>query len=120
MESLVVSLNIGISYRPDHSPVNITHNFSDQVRGQGTCKFDNSLLSDPVFVDMVKQTVLEVITEFEYDTNENLENPNKRFVIDEKLLCETITFRCFCFLFCFVLFFLFFFLFLFCSLKYTL
>ena len=53
----------------------------------------NSLLKDPVFVDKVKQTVLEVITEYECDENENLQNPNKRFAIDGQLLWEKNKFK---------------------------
>ena len=64
--------------------------FINQTRGRGTWKFNNSLLTDTEFVNKVKQNINEVITEYEYDPDMDLENPEKTFRIDNHLLWETI------------------------------
>ena len=48
---------IGISYRSDHSPVCMKLKFTNQTRGRGTWKFNNSLLTDNEFVNKVKQNM---------------------------------------------------------------
>ena len=60
--------------------------FINQTRGCSTWKFNNSLLTDIEFVNKVKQNINEVITEYEYDSNMDLENPDKTFRIDSHLL----------------------------------
>jgi hypothetical protein len=42
------------------------------------------------FVNKVKQNINEVITEYEYDSDMDLENPDKTFRIDSHLLWEII------------------------------
>jgi hypothetical protein len=64
--------------------------FINQTRGCSTWKFNNSLLTDIEFVNKVKQNINEVITEYEYDSDMDLENPDKTFRIDSHLLWETI------------------------------
>ena len=89
-EAFVVTSDIGISYRSDHSPVSIELKFINQVRGQGTWKFNNSLLKYPDFVDNVKQLIRDVTFEYEVDSNEDPEEIDKRFVIDYQLFWETV------------------------------
>ena len=48
------------------------------------------MLTDIEFVNKVKQNINEVITEYEYDSDMDLENPDKTFLIDSHLLWETI------------------------------
>jgi hypothetical protein len=43
-------------------------------------------LTDIEFVNKVKQNIDEVITEYEYDSDIDLENPDKTFRIDSHLL----------------------------------
>ena len=81
---------IGISYKSDHSPVCMKLKFINQTRGRGTWKSNNSLLTDTEFVNKVKQNINEVITEYEYGPDMDLENPEKTFRIDSHLLWETI------------------------------
>jgi hypothetical protein len=64
--------------------------FINKTRGGGNWKFNNSLLKDTEFVNKVKQNINEVITEYEYDSNMDLENPDTTFRIDSHLLWETI------------------------------
>jgi hypothetical protein len=67
--------------------------FINQTRGCSTWKFSNSVLTDTEFVNKVKQNINEVITEYEYDSDMDLENLDKTFRIDSHLLWETITMK---------------------------
>ena len=48
------------------------------------------MLTDTEFVNKVKPNINEVITEYEYDSDMDLANPDKTFRIDSHLLWETI------------------------------
>ena len=67
IEAFVVSSDIRISYRSDHSPVLINLRFSSQIRGKGTWKFNNSLLKETEFIEKVKGDIKTVIEEYESD-----------------------------------------------------
>ena len=54
-ESLIESADIDISYRSDHSPVNLVLQLYSQKRGRGTWKFNNSLLHDKDYVSEIKK-----------------------------------------------------------------
>ena len=82
LEPFVVTSDIGISYRSDHSPVRIDLKFINQIRGKGTWKFNNSLLKDIDFIKKVKHDITEVISEYESNPNENLENLENAYKID--------------------------------------
>ena len=60
----VKNCEIGISYRSDHSPVSLLINFVDQPRGRGTWKFNNSLLSDPEYINIVKECIADINTQY--------------------------------------------------------
>jgi hypothetical protein len=60
-------MDIGLSYRSDHSPVSIVQKLLNQTRGRGTWKFNNSLLRDEEFVKKVKDDIKQVIEEYECD-----------------------------------------------------
>ena len=49
--------SIDTAYRSDHSPVSITINFTNQERGKGNWKFNNSLLRDPEYIQIVKDCI---------------------------------------------------------------
>ena len=53
-------------------------------------------LTDTEFVNKVKQNINEVITEYEYDSDMDLENPEMTFRIDSHLLWKTIKTRIRC------------------------
>jgi len=57
IESFVVSSVICISYRSDNSPVSIILKCSNQSRGRGTWKFNNSLLNEGDFILKVKEDI---------------------------------------------------------------
>ena len=79
---------IDFAYRSDHSPISIELKFINQVRGRGTWKFNNSLLNDLEYVNLVKETINEVLSQYRTDENENLENAT--YSIDDHLLWETL------------------------------
>ena len=68
----------------DHSPIVLDIDFSRFIRGRGFWKFNNALLKDPNYVEVVKNTIKSIATEyaifkddnnfFESAANEELEN----------------------------------------------
>ena len=82
----LVNANIGYVYRSDHSPVNIELKFTTQIQGPGTWKFNNSLLSDTEYIQIVKNCVLETITQYKTDGNDDIEHAT--YSINDQLLWE--------------------------------
>ena len=58
----------------DHSPILLDLDFSKFSRGRGFWKMNNSLLYDPEYIDVVKDTIKEVTAQ--YATMGNVENPD--------------------------------------------
>lgn len=48
-------------YRTDHSGLVLKLNFFEQERGEGYWKFNNSLLKDKAYVEIVHKTITEVL-----------------------------------------------------------
>ncbi|VDI25836.1 Hypothetical predicted protein [Mytilus galloprovincialis] len=90
IEAFVVSSDIGISYRSDHSPVLINLKFSSKIRGKGTWKFNNSLLRETEFIEKVKGDIKTVIEEYESDPSIDIETEDKQFNISYQLLWDMI------------------------------
>ena len=90
IEAFVISSDIGISYRSDHSPVLINLKFSSQIRGKGTWKFNNSLLKETEFIEKVKGDIKTVIEEYESDPSIDIETEDKQFNISYQLLWDMI------------------------------
>ena len=88
MQNYIVNADMDFAYKSDHSPVNIEIEFINQERGRGTWKFNNSLLGDQEYVELIKITINEVIGQYRIDDNENFEN--SQFSIDAILLWETL------------------------------
>ena len=63
-EPFIRNANIDVSYRSDHSPVSLTLQFVDQKRGRGTWKFNNSLLYDKTYVEIVKKCISEMLNQY--------------------------------------------------------
>ncbi|CAG2235218.1 unnamed protein product [Mytilus edulis] len=72
LQPLVVTTHIGTSYISYHSLVRIELKFTNQIRGKGTWKFNNSLLMDIYFIKKIEHDITEVISEYECDSNEDL------------------------------------------------
>lgn len=74
------------SYRSDHSPVLLSLKINNFIKGSGFWKFNNSLLTDKEYVNLIKEKMNEVKTQYAcpvYNTE------NIRF-IDNASLCFTI------------------------------
>jgi len=85
-----VSSEIGICNRSDHSPVSIALTFSNQTRGRGTWKFNNSLLHEWNFILKVKEDIKNVMLEYKTDHLVEIDNVDKEFTISNQLLWEII------------------------------
>ena len=63
LNSKFTSCDIKPGYRTYHSLIDIKFDFSDIERGQGYWKFNNSLLMDKIYVDVVKDTMWDLVEE---------------------------------------------------------
>ena len=88
LQHFITESDIGVAYRSDHSPVFITLDFNDQIRGKGTWKFNNCLLYDKEYIEIVKNCIYEFIKQYKVDDCENLLDAS--FSIDDQLLWETL------------------------------
>ena len=89
LAGLVESIQTCAGYRTDHSLVVMNMIFTHQERGRGFWKFNNSLLSDPAYVKLVKDCINETIDE--YKINGDMEHPESlTFSISDQLLFETL------------------------------
>ena len=66
----------------------ITIDFNDQIRGKGTWKFNNCLLYDKEYIQIVKNCIHDFIEQYRDDDCENLMDAS--FSIDDQLLWETL------------------------------
>ena len=83
------SIQTSAGYRTDHSLVAMNMIFTHQERGRGFWKFNNSLLSDPVYVSLVTDCINKTVEE--YIINGDLEHPQPlTFPINDQLLFETL------------------------------
>ena len=88
LAGLVESTQTCAGYRTDHSLVVMNMIFTHQERGRGFWKFNNSLLSDPAYVKLVKDCINETVDE--YKINGDIEHPESLTLsINDQLLFET-------------------------------
>lgn len=83
------------SYRSDHSPVTLQFKLNDFVRGRGFWKFNNSLLYDKEYVDIVKKNINYVKTEYScliYNRKniETIKLDDIQFTINDQLFLDTL------------------------------
>ena len=71
-----------IAYKSDHSQVSMSMNFTNQQRGKGTWKFNNTLLYDPEYVQIIKDCI--------HKTTLQYTGRDASLAIDNQLLWETI------------------------------
>ena len=79
-----------MSYRSDHSPVNLVLQFYNQKKGKGTWKFNNNLLHDKDYVSQIKTCILNTVNQYSLNTENGEEiqfsiNPH---IFWEILKCE--------------------------------
>jgi hypothetical protein len=83
------------SYRSDHSMIILELEFNPFIRGKGLWKFNNSLLYDIDYINMVKEKKLDVKNQYSalvynFDEMDNVSNEDIHFTINSQLLLETL------------------------------
>lgn len=76
-------------YRSDHSIISIHLLKSEEGRGKGFWKFNTSLLKDPAYPPLIKNTIKENIQRYAI-ADEDLCNPEVKFNIKDQLFFETL------------------------------
>ena len=64
----------------DHSPVLLEVDFAKFKRGRGFWKFNNSLLKDTKYVEMIKNLIKKVVFQYSSNNYENVENDLIQFL----------------------------------------
>jgi hypothetical protein len=62
--SVISNSSILPKYKSDHSPVIVEILISKHARGNGYWKFNNSLLKEVEFVKMIKDTILDIKSQY--------------------------------------------------------
>ena len=92
-ESFVYSsgTNIIPGYRSDHSGILLDLDFNINERGRGYWKFNNLLLKDQQYIDLVIETILEVKQTYAVNNKDNnQETSGLEFSINDQLFYETL------------------------------
>lgn len=69
LSNIVENFDIKSAYRSDHSIVVLELKFNPFERGRGLWKFNNSLLTDMVFIDKVKEIIDRVKSQYAYNAD---------------------------------------------------
>lgn len=78
-------------YRSDHSLCHVSFPFTQQQRGRGTWKFNNSLLHDREYVEMVKLTINNLVNQYRTPNQGDLIDPAVvEFSINDQLFFEML------------------------------
>ena len=88
----VEEADIGIRYKSDHNPISVKFKFVQQERGRGNWKFNNNLLGDIEYVDLIKTCILETVNQYKVNNlnQENTEPTPLQFSINDQLFWETL------------------------------
>ena len=97
-ENLLPSVKISdidFGYRSDHSFPKVILKFNEFKHGKGLWKFNNSLLQEPDFLNIVKQCISDTkaqycIPIYNYDNIDSIPDNEIQFTIDDQLFLETI------------------------------
>ena len=73
-------------YRSDHSAVILELKFNSFERGRGLWKFNNSILTDKICVDKVKETIERMKIQYDYSDNLYICSGNTKEVGDSLFL----------------------------------
>ncbi len=95
LHSNITSCDIKPGYRTDHSLVEIQFDFSKIERGNGYWKFNNSLLCDKDYVDLINDTIWKVIEQYavipyNFSNLRNLHPNDIQFNINDQLFFEML------------------------------
>jgi exonuclease III len=92
--SVISNSQILPKYKSDHSPVAIDILVTKHTRGTGYWKFNNSLLNDMDFVKMIKDSIINIKTQYAtaefVDKVVNYPNNVIQFTINDQLFWETL------------------------------
>ena len=88
----VEEADIGIRYKSDHNPISVKFKFVQQERGRGNWKFNNNLLGDIEYVDLIKTCISETVNQYKVNNlnQENTEPTLLQFSINDQLFWETL------------------------------
>ncbi len=91
LESICDNSKILPGYRTDHSLITLELKLSDQKRGRGLWTFNNSLLKDLDYVDIINKTIDETVQQYRTDKNNlDYDSSNVQFDISDQLFFETL------------------------------
>ena len=91
LEESVNKAEIKSGYRSDHSLITLAFTFINQPKGRGVWKFNNSLVGDIEYVNLVKKIILE--TKQQYCRGEYKENEDPydlQLAINDQLVFEML------------------------------
>ena len=83
------------SYRSDHSPVGLSFKFNDFLKGKGLWKFNNSLLTDKIYIDIIKKTIVELKIQYacpiyNFNNLNTITNNDIQFIIKDQLFMDIL------------------------------
>ncbi len=90
LEPICKNVKITPGYRTDHDLVRLDLLLCNQIRGRGIWRFNNSLLRDPEYVRLVKNTIMETETLYKIGRNDEYNPENIQFAISDQLFFETL------------------------------
>ncbi len=95
LNSNVVSCEINPGYRTDHSLIDMKLDLSKIERGKGYWKFNNSLLGDKEYIDLVNETIWNVVeqyavTPYNFNNIKSMHPKDIQFTINDQLFFEML------------------------------
>ena len=89
------SSDIEPGYRTDHSVIILSLQFEKFERGRGLWKFNNSLLYDKDFLELINNKIQDIkkqyaVPVYNFDNIENISNMEIGFTINDQLFLETL------------------------------
>lgn len=86
---------IDTSYRSDHSPITLEIQFVEFKHGKGLWKFNNSLLKDIEYLDIINKKINEIKQQYalpiyNFDNLDLIPNSDIQFTINDQLFLDTL------------------------------
>lgn len=83
--------DIESGYRTDHSSITLTLDFQKQTKGRSFWKFNNSLLKDPEYIILIKNTIKHVKEQYcAQESPNDIPISELQFEISDQLFLETL------------------------------